>query len=73
MVIQATLNQGIDSFVRVANYLRRKEFAVKKINMEALKENRVDLKIEFEDKHKQDSIVSFLSKLQDLNEIEVLN
>lgn len=72
MMVYAKLNQGIDSFVRVASFLRRKEFNVKAINMHSGDDSEIDVNIIFGDNYSINSVISYISKLEDVKEIKVL-
>ncbi|SHH17346.1 ACT domain-containing protein [Tepidibacter thalassicus] len=70
--VYARLNQGIDSFIRVASVLRRKEFNVKEINMIS-EDSFINLDIVLEDEgYLVNKMVNQISKLVDVKEIRVL-
>lgn len=72
MQICARLNEGMDSFVRIVNHLRRKEIGVQSINMNSLEGSIVHVNMVFSDKYTSNYIVNNISKLEDVENIEVI-
>lgn len=70
-MVCAKLNQGIDSFVRVSNFLRRKEINIKEINMQVKDNNDVQLNITFQEDCSIENVLNYISKLQDVYEVKV--
>lgn len=71
MQVCARLNEGIDSFVRIVNYLRRKEIGIKSINMKSSEGSIIYLNMVFGDDHSSKYIINNISKLEDVDDIEV--
>lgn len=71
MQVCARLNEGIDSFVRIVNYLRRKEIGIKSINMKSSEGSIIYLNMVFSDDHSSKYIINNISKLEDVDDIEV--
>lgn len=72
MQVCARLNEGMDSFVRIINHLRRKEIGMQSINMESLEGSIVHVNMVFNDKYPSSYIVNNISKLEDVENIEVI-
>jgi len=69
----AKLNNGIDSFLRVTNILRRKEINIKSISMVSDKDERIDLDIVIDDiNFCANDVIKQISKLVDVGEIKIL-
>lgn len=66
------LNQGIDSMVRVLNYLRRREINIISVDMKKINEKEVDAKILFDDSVSKEKILSHLNKIYDIKSIEIV-
>lgn len=71
MQVCARLNEGIESFVRIVNYLRRKEIEIKSINMKSLEGSIIYLNMDFGDEYSSKYILNNISKLEDVEDIEV--
>ena len=71
-MVNINFNQGIDSVVRVLNYLRRKEIEVKSVNMEKINSQEVNMKIQFDKSVSGEKILSHLKKLCDIKSIEIV-
>ncbi len=71
-VVNISFNQGIDSMVRVLNYLRRKEIEINSVNMEKVNSQDVNVKIVFDGSVSEEKILSHLEKLYDVKNIELL-
>ena len=72
--VYARLDQGVDSFLRVATTLRRKEFNIKALNMVSSSEDsavNMEVLIE-EDSHSVNDVVNVILKLADVKEVRVL-
>ena len=70
--VYAKLNQGIDSFLRVAMTLRRREVDIQSISMTVDNMNNSGIKlIVNEEKTSLDSVVNHMKKLHDIREITV--
>lgn len=68
----AKLNNGIDSFLRVTNTIRRKEINVKSISMTYDDYENIDLDIVIEDTNFcANDVIKQISKLVDVEEIRV--
>ncbi|MDX5713246.1 ACT domain-containing protein, partial [Clostridioides difficile] len=68
--VYAKLNQGIDSFLRVAMTLRRREFDIQSISMTVDNMNNSGIKlIVNEEKTSLDSVLNHMKKLHDIREI----
>lgn len=72
-MVSAKMNQGIDSFVRVSNFLRRKEVNIRKIHMELKDNNNVHLNITFNDECSVTNVLNYMAKLHDVYEIKILS
>jgi len=69
----AKLNNGIDSFLRVTNILRRKEINIKSISMISDKDENIDLDIVIDDTNFcANDVIKQISKLIDVREIKIL-
>jgi len=71
----ARLDQGVDSFLRVASTLRRKEFNIKALNMVSSSEDSaVNMEVLIEDSHNHcvNDVVNVILKLADVKEVRVL-
>lgn len=70
--VYAKLNQGIDSFLRVAITLRRREVDIQSISMTVDNMNNSGIKlIVNEEKTSLDSVLNHMKKLHDIREITV--
>ena len=70
--VYAKLNQGIDSFLRVAMTLRRREVDIQSISMTVDNMNNSGIKlIVNEEKTSLDSVLNNMKKLHDIREITV--
>lgn len=70
--VYAKLNQGIDSFLRVAMTLRRREVDIQSISMTVDNMNNSGIKlIVNEEKTSLDSVLNHIKKLHDIREITV--
>ncbi|MCC0627958.1 ACT domain-containing protein [Clostridioides sp. ES-S-0108-01] len=70
--VYAKLNQGIDSFLRVAMTLRRREVDIQSISMTVDNMNNSGIKlIVNEEKTSLDSVLNHMKKLHDVREITV--
>lgn len=69
--LYANLNQGIDSFLRVATTLRRKEITIKSISMitDNYKNTGMRLTIDEEEASVQE-VINYMNKLYDVRDIE---
>lgn len=69
--LYANLNQGIDSFLRVATTLRRKEITIKSISMitDNYKNTGMRLTIDEEEASVQE-VINYMKKLHDVRDIE---
>ncbi|QJA08349.1 hypothetical protein HF520_05030 [Romboutsia sp. CE17] len=69
--LYANLNQGIDSFLRVATTLRRKEITIKSISMitDNYKNTGMRLTIDEEETSVQE-VINYMNKLYDVRDIE---
>ncbi|GAA0727585.1 ACT domain-containing protein [Clostridium malenominatum] len=72
MVLYAELNQGIDSFVRIANFLRRKNIGVKSVNMESENDSNINLKIVLQDEALVNYVINNILKLEDVENIRIM-
>ena len=70
----ARLDQGVDSFLRVATTLRRKEFNIKALNMVSSSEDSsVNMEVLIEEgKHCVNDVVNVILKLADVKEVRIL-
>lgn len=69
-VVNMKFNQGIDSMVRVLNYLRRKEIEIEAVSMEKINSKEVNASITFNESISEEKILSHLKKLYDVKSIE---
>lgn len=70
--VYAKLNQGIDSFLRVAMTLRRREVDIQSISMTVDSMNNSGIKlIVNEEKTSLDCVLNHMKKLHDIREITV--
>ncbi|WP_131043863.1 ACT domain-containing protein [Clostridioides difficile] len=70
--VYAKLNQGIDSLLRVAMTLRRREVDIQSISMTVDNMNNSGIKlIVNEEKTSLDSVLNHMKKLHDIREITV--
>lgn len=70
--VYAKLNQGIDSFLRVAMTLRRREVDIQSISMTVDNMNNSGIKlIVNEEKTSLDSVLNHMKKLHDIREITI--
>ncbi|HBF2210394.1 ACT domain-containing protein [Clostridioides difficile] len=70
--VYAKLNQGIDSFLRVAMTLRRREVDIQSISMTVDNMNNSGIKlIVNEENTSLDSVLNHMKKLHDIREITV--
>ncbi|MDX5806174.1 ACT domain-containing protein [Clostridioides difficile] len=70
--VYAKLNQGIDSFLRVAMTLRRREVDIQSISMTVDNMNNSGIKlIVNEEKTSLDSVLNHMKKLHNIREITV--
>ena len=70
--VYAKLNQGLDSFLRVAMTLRRREVDIQSISMTVDNMNNSGIKlIVNEEKTSLDSVLNHMKKLHDIREITV--
>ncbi len=72
MQVNARLSEGIVSFVRIVNYLRRKEIEIKSINMRSSDGSIIYINMDFSDVHSAKYIINNISKLEDVEAIEVI-
>lgn len=72
MQVRARLNEGIDSFLRLINYLRRKEIEIKSVNMKSLEGSIIYLNMVFSDEYSAKYVINNISKLEDVENIEVI-
>lgn len=73
-MIFAELNQGIDSFLRVALTLRRKEISINSIKMLKDDNKITSIELVFDDKITPiETVVNYLNKLHDVGNIEISN
>jgi acetolactate synthase regulatory subunit len=69
----AKLNNGIDSFLRVTNTLRRKEINIKSISMISKEDENIDLDIVIDDTNFcVNDVIKQISKLVDVEQIKVI-
>lgn len=71
MQVCARLNEGINSFVRIVNYLRRKEIGIKSINMKSMEGSIIYLNMVFGDEYSFNYILNNILKLEDVEDIEI--
>ena len=70
--VHAKLNQGIDSFLRVAMILRRKEIGIKSISMTTDSKQNAGIQLTIDEtKTSLDLVINYMNKLHDIEEIEV--
>ncbi|MGL5313293.1 MAG: ACT domain-containing protein [Peptostreptococcaceae bacterium] len=73
-IIFAELNQGIDSFLRVALTLRRKEISINSIKMFKDDNQITSIELVLDDKITPiETVVNYLNKLHDVGNIEISN
>jgi len=72
--VYARLDQGVDSFLRVATTLRRKEFNIKALNMVSSSEDSaVNMEVLIEEgQHCVNDLVNVILKLADVKEVRIL-
>jgi len=72
--VYARLDQGVDSFLRVATTLRRKEFNIKALNMVSSSgDSDVNMEVLVEgSRHSASDVVNCILKLADVKEVRVL-
>jgi len=72
--VYARLDQGVDSFLRVATTLRRKEFNIKALNMVTSSEDSgVNMEVLVDStRHSVNDLVNVILKLADVREVRVL-
>ncbi len=71
--VYARLDQGVDSFLRVATTLRRKEFNIKALNMVSSSEDSCfNMEVLVEGSHSASDVVNCILKLADVKEVRVL-
>jgi acetolactate synthase regulatory subunit len=71
--VYAKLDQGVDSFLRVATTLRRKEFNIKALNMVSSSEDSdFNMEVLVSGKHSASDVVNCILKLADVKEVRVL-
>ncbi|MBP1745042.1 MAG: hypothetical protein H6Q58_2020 [Firmicutes bacterium] len=73
--VYARLDQGVDSFLRVASTLRRKEFNIKALNMVSSSgDSGVNMEVLIENSHNHcvNDVVNVILKLADVKEVRVL-
>lgn len=68
--VYANLNQGMDSFLRVAMTLRRKELEVESMSMSA-ENSGMQLTINDETTSLQD-VINYMRKLHDVSDLKVM-
>ncbi|MEG0371215.1 MAG: hypothetical protein RR515_03355 [Clostridium sp.] len=71
-VVNVNLNEGMDSMVRVLNYLRRKEINIRAIDMKRVYEDDILVKISFDESLEDEKILSHLEKLYDVKKVEII-
>lgn len=69
--VYARLDQGVDSFLRVASTLRRKEFNITALNM-VCGESDVDMEVRVDNRNDVNDVVNVILKLADVKEVKVL-
>lgn len=70
-VVNIKFNQGIDSMVKVLNYLRRKEIEVDEVSMKREDKENIIVNISFGEGVSEEKILSNLKKLYDVESIEI--
>jgi acetolactate synthase regulatory subunit len=71
--VYARLDQGFDSFLRVANILRRKEFIIKSLNMVSCENSDVNIEVQIDEcKNTLNEVANVMLKLADVKEVKVL-
>lgn len=71
-IVYARLDQGVDSFLRVAATLRRKEFNIKALNMVSSENSRTDMEVMVDNCEKTlKDVVNIMSKLADVKEVRI--
>lgn len=71
--VYARLDQGVDSFLRVASTLRRKEFNITALNMVCGSGSGVDMEVKVDNKSNVNEVVNVILKLADVKEVRVLS
>jgi acetolactate synthase regulatory subunit len=69
--VYARLDQGVDSFLRVASTLRRKEFNIKALNMVSSFDNS-EVNMEVLVEGSASDVVNVILKLADVREVRVV-
>lgn len=73
-VIYASLNQGIDSFLRLAMTLRKKEINIHSIKMITDSEQNTSIELVInEEISSMETVINYMSKLHDVDNIEITN
>jgi acetolactate synthase regulatory subunit len=72
--VYARLDQGVDSFLRVASTLRRKEFNITALNMVCSSyDSDVDMEVRVDNtRNTVTDVVNVIMKLADVKEVKVL-
>jgi acetolactate synthase regulatory subunit len=66
------LDQGLDSFLRVATTLRRKEFNIKALNMVSSDNSGVDMVVQVDNCERTvNDVVNVILKLADVKEVRI--
>ncbi|MHC1719730.1 MAG: ACT domain-containing protein [Clostridiaceae bacterium] len=70
--VYARLDQGVDSFLRVATTLRRKEFNIKALNMISSEDSGVDMEVQLDNCERTvNDVVNVMLKLADVKEVRI--
>lgn len=70
--VYARLDQGVDSFLRVATTLRRKEFNIKALNMVSSDNSGVDMVVQVDNCERTvNDVVNVILKLADVKEVRI--
>jgi len=70
--VYARLDQGVDSFLRVATTLRRKEFNIKALNMVSSDGSGVDMEVQVDNCERTvNDVVNVILKLADVKEVRI--
>jgi len=70
--VYARLDQGVDSFLRVAATLRRKEFNIKALNMVSSENSGVDMEVQVDNCERTiNDVVNVILKLADVKEVRI--
>jgi acetolactate synthase regulatory subunit len=70
--VYARLDQGLDSFLRVATTLRRKEFNIKALNMVSSDNSGVDMVVQVDNCERTvNDVVNVILKLADVKEVRI--